>query len=167
MSTLLSGALLAACTTPAAEHTAQGDAEAPSTLRLLERLPGHWVHEDPEGDYRFEEHWTSSAGNGLEGLGVVRSGKDTIMIEHLGIQETDSGVWYSARIATQNNGTPVLFRMEHDKDSLVFTNAEHDYPQRIAYLPRPDGGWNVHLAGMRNGTTVSEQLRFVRMQESL
>lgn len=132
----------------------------------MERLPGHWVHQEPGSDYRFEEQWALLADGSLEGIGVVRSGNDTIMIEYLGIQETDSGTWYSARIPTQNAGEPVFFHMDHHIDSLVFTNPDHDYPQRIAYLPQGSTGWHVHLNGMRNGGAVQETLRFVPMVTS-
>lgn len=164
---LLTASLLAACSTPATDRTEQVATNVPAPLPLLERLPGHWVHQDAGSDYRFEEHWTNSADGSLEGLGVVRSGNDTVMIEHLRILETDSGIWYSAQIPTQNNGTPVLFHLEHEADSLVFANAEHDFPQRIAYLPSAEGGWHVHLSGMRNDTAVFEELRFVRVQDTL
>jgi len=156
--------LLQACSAPepAPLPSSPTTPEAP----LLQRLPGAWVHEEPESDYSFEEHWGELVDGRLSGTGIVRDGKDTIMIEHLAIQVTDSGTWYSARIPTQNDGDPVFFRMEQDVDSLVFANPDHDYPQRIAYLPQADGSWHVRLNGMRNGTAVEERLRFVHMQGS-
>lgn len=157
--------LLQACSSP-------GSTPLPSPLMepgrpLLERLPGHWVHEEPGSDYRFEERWSQGADGNLEGLGIVRSGKDTVMIEYLNIVTTDSGTWYSARIPAQNAGEPVLFRMEHDVDSLIFANADHDYPQRIAYVPLNEDGWHVRLNGIRNGGVVQEVLRFAPMENGL
>jgi hypothetical protein len=158
-------ALLQACSSP--EPTPLPTAQPVQESHLLERLPGHWVHEEPGSDYRFEERWALLADRSLEGVGIVRSGNDTVMIEYLTIVATDSGTWYSARIPTQNAGEPVFFRMEHDVDSLVFTNADHDYPQRIAYLPQHEGGWLVSLNGVRNGGAVQEVLRFVSMENSV
>ncbi|MEX1133175.1 MAG: DUF6265 family protein [Flavobacteriales bacterium] len=152
-------ALLQACSSP--DPTPPPVTPPEQNSPLLEGLPGHWVHQEPGSDYRFEERWTLQADGGLEGLGIVRSGNDTVMIEYLNIATTDSGTIYSARIPAQNAGEPVLFRMDHDVDSLVFTNAHHDYPQRIAYLPQGSSGWNVRLNGMRNGAAMQELLHFV------
>lgn len=162
--TPVSLALLQACSSPA-------PTPLPTNLPaqktpLLERLPGHWVHEEP-GGHSFEERWSLQPDGGLEGMGIVRSGNDTVMIEHLNIVATDSGTWYSARIPTQNEGEPVFFRMEHDVDSLIFTNTDHDYPQRIAYCPTDLDGWQVRLSGVRNGVDAQEVLRFAPMVNSV
>lgn len=155
--------LLQACSSP--EPTPLPSSPSTPEAPLLERLQGAWVHEEPDSDYSFEEYWSVLADGSLGGTGIVRDGKDTIMIEYLAILATDSGTWYSARIPTQNDGDPVLFKMEHDMDSLVFSNPLHDYPQRIAYLPNADGSWHVRVNGLRNGIAAEEHLRFVNKEK--
>jgi hypothetical protein len=148
--------LLQACATP---QTGTSTEDVP-VESLLDRLPGAWIHEDHEVGYVFEEYWSQTSGLSLKGLGVVRSGNDTVMIEHLAIQTSDSGTWYSARIASQNSGAPVYFRLIHEQDSLVFANTEHDFPQRIVYIPADAGLWHVHLNGVQDGIRREEHLRF-------
>lgn len=148
--------LLQACAAP--EQAPKAELPDPSTL--LDRLPGAWVHEDLGSGHMFEEYWTQSEGRKFEGLGVVRAGSDTIMIEHLQIQVTDTGTWYSARMASQNASDAVLFELTHYQDSLVFSNSGNDFPQRIAYIPTEEGMWHVHLDGSRNGERREEHLRF-------
>jgi hypothetical protein len=148
--------LLQACTAPQTDTTTD-----PSPVEsLLDRLPGAWIHEDREEGYVFEEYWSQTSVRSLTGLGVVRSGNDTVMIEHLAIQTTDTGTWYSARIASQNSGAPVYFRLTHEQDSLVFANSEHDFPQRIVYIPADAGQWHVHLDGIQDGVRREEHLHF-------
>ncbi len=158
-------ALLQACSQPAPTPLPAPLPEQESSL--MDRLVGHWVHEEPDSDYRFEEHWAMMGDGSLKGIGIVRAGNDTMMIEHLDILSTDSGTWYSARIPTENGGEPVFFRMDQDTDSLVFTNALHDYPQRIVYVPGSAEGWQVRVNGIRNGTDAEEHLHFVRMKDPL
>jgi hypothetical protein len=148
--------LLQACTAPQSD-TSTDPLPAAS---LLDRLPGAWIHEDREGGYVFEEYWSRANEQGLTGLGVVRSGNDTMMIEHLAVQASDSGTWYSAQIASQNSGAPVYFKLMHEQDSLVFANTSHDFPQRITYIPAENGHWHVHLDGMQNGVRKEEHLHF-------
>jgi|GEM_PF-587238 len=148
--------LLQACTAPVPDTRT----DALPAASLLDRLPGAWIHEDSKGGYVFEEYWSRTDDTSLTGLGVVRAGNDTMMIEELTIQATDTGTWYSARIASQNSGVPVFFRLIHEQDSLVFANTAHDFPQRIAYIPAEDGHWHVHLDGMQAGIRKEEHLHF-------
>lgn len=148
--------LIQACATP---QTGTSVEDVP-VESLLDRLPGAWIHEDREEGYVFEEYWSQSNDSSITGLGVVRSGNDTVMIEHLAIQTTDTGSWYSAQIASQNSGAPVYFRLIHEQDSLVFSNTEHDFPQRIVYIPADAGQWHVHLDGMQDGVRREEHMHF-------
>ena len=49
-------------------------------------------------------------------------------------------MYYSARVAEQNEGSTILFKASHiEEGHLVFTNPEHDFPTRIVYkLSAPD-----------------------------
>jgi hypothetical protein len=150
--------LLQACSSP--DSTPLPTQDAGATNSLLSRLPGAWIHQDDSAGYIFEEYWSVKANGDLEGLGVVRSGKDTVMIEELAIMIRDTATWYSARIASQNAGMPVLFELVLDGDSLIFSNPRHDFPQRITYIPTDDGHWTVHLNGEAEGRARDEHLHF-------
>lgn len=134
-------------------------------MDLLTKLLGWWQHEDPGTGFRFEEHWSTLDDGGLQGHGVVLSGRDTVMIEHLRILRTDSGTWYSARIPSQNAGEAVYFELVHERDSLVFIQPQHDFPQRITYIPGLDEGWHVRLQGERQGEPREEHLHFTPVRD--
>lgn len=93
-------------------------------------MAGEWSRNDATG--WADEAWlTPRAGNML---GVSRSGKgDTLQF------------WEQMRIVRENDGTlafwavaedqkPVRFAaIEHSKQSILFANTTHDYPQHIRY----------------------------------
>lgn len=153
---LFAAVLLAmhACTAPSPEPVVHGTEAA--GLSLLEGLSGKWEARDTGADHWFEEHWTLKADGDLEGVGLVRSGNDTVMIEYLSIHRSDTATWFSATIPTQNQSEPVLFRMVTDKDSLSFINPENGYPQRITYLPEANDGWHLKMVGTKLGAAVEE-----------
>ncbi|MCW5900777.1 MAG: hypothetical protein KIT10_16080 [Flavobacteriales bacterium] len=128
---------------------------------LADGLLGEWVSPMSDGRTVFHEQWHRTGNGHLEGLGFVMSGADTVFIEQLGIHFTDSGTWYSATIPSQNGGLPVHFRRTADRDSMVFVNPDHDFPQRIVYRPEEGPGWAVDVSGMERGTPRVERFRFV------
>ncbi len=160
---LFAAVLLAmqACTVPDPEPSKPAAAAEEKTL--LERLPGKWVARESGSDHWFEEHWILKADGDLEGVGLVRSGNDTVMIEYLSIHRTDTATWYSARIPTHNQSEPVLFRMVSDKDSLSFLTPEIRHPQRITYWPDGTDGWRLKLSGSKLGDVVEELFHFQPM----
>lgn len=164
MALCLSIVALTSCSGPAVPELGIEDYNAPNERErdLFKMLVGNWQDMRTEGDPSFHEQWVEDPEGHLTGLGVVLSGKDTVWIEHLRILRTDSGTWYEATIPTQNEGDPVPFEMTNAKDSLVFSNPEHDFPQFITYVPTSDGGWSVRVSGMRQGTHHAEHFRFRR-----
>lgn len=152
---------LQACTAPSTEHS------EPEVIiedeDLLGRLAGHWIAREGINEHWFEEHWTLKDNGDLEGLGLVRSGKDTVMIEYLSIHHTDTATWFSARIPSENESEPVLFRMVSNIDSLSFHSTDIGHPQHITYRPAAVDGWSLRLAGTKHGEAVEEVLLFQAM----
>lgn len=157
---LFAAVLLAlhACTGPSPEPTVP-EAEK-EEISLLTRLPGSWEARESGIDHWFEEHWTLQANGDLEGVGLVRSGNDTVMIEYLSIHRTDSATWYSARIPSQSESEPVLFKMVSDQDSLSFLTPEIRHPQRITYQLDATDGWRLKLSGSKQGVAVEDLFHF-------
>lgn len=98
-------------------------------------LAGDWVS---EADGRWtEESWASPRGGMM--MGYSRSGRGDVLREFEFIRiarGTDGALAY---IAMPQGGAPVAFPLvRHDKASVTFENAAHDYPQRIAYARSGD-----------------------------
>lgn len=125
-------------------------------------LLGEWQDVQDSGRTVFREQWSRHPDGSLSGLGFVLSGKDTVFIEHLGILEIEGETHYAATIRSQNNGQAVLFKLTNDRDSLVFANAQHDFPQRIVYTPDGPDHWNVVVSGVEKGQPQVDRYRFER-----
>ncbi len=156
--------LLAACrpNTPDNDISTVSTADGPLVHldRMAERLSGDWVDTSADGHTVFHEQWQRTDGTLHTGLGFVMSGADTVFIEHLKIHSNGKEGWYSARIPSQNDGVFIDFKLEHaSNDSLVFTNAAHDFPQRIRYAWDPDGAWNVVVSGVVKDTLRTEHFQ--------
>lgn len=95
----------------------------------LSWLTGHWILVD--GTKTSEEIWTNDSGGLM--LGVNRTVIDDMAraFEFLRIHRSDEATTYCA----QPNGSPAtcFVMVEADDRSVVFENAENDFPQRISY----------------------------------
>lgn len=100
----------------------------------LSWLAGHWIQ--AEGDRVTEEIWTDDAGGLMLGVNRTVRGGQARAFEFLRIQRSAEGVYYCA----QPNGSPATcFEMTDAGDaSIVFENAENDFPQRISYRREAD-----------------------------
>ncbi len=149
-----------ACSTP--QEPSGPLAKERGTEVELGSLLGEWQDVQDSGRTVFNEHWSRHTDGSLSGLGFVLSGKDTVFIEHLGILNIDGEAHYAATIRSQNQGQAVLFRLIHDRDSLVFANPQHDFPQRIVYTPDGPDRWNVTVSGVEKGQAQVDRYHFER-----
>ncbi len=152
--------IVAGCNAPVADRTTTDvDSVATTTptsgLRgatvLIDQLVGKWVDDPGEDSTIFHEEWERLDARHYQGMGFVMLGNDTVSIELLSINLTDSGTFYGAEIPTQNEGKPVYFKLTSANDSLVFENPQHDFPQRIVYQPQQPAGWVAFVSGNMQG----------------
>lgn len=177
---LLSSVLLLGCSEPLAPeptlpptaptdslaHAADTTSMAYVASVLALKLIGEWKDEQSVDKRVFHEHWARTDDAFYAGLGFVMLGKDTAFIEHLSIHGNDDGIYYTARIPSQNGGTSVDFELTSAVgDSMVFENKEHDFPQRIAYAWQSDGTWKVNVSGPDVSGTRTDSYHFLRSGE--
>jgi hypothetical protein len=119
--------------------SAQGPTGAPAAQARLDQvswLAGEWAGE--AAGRRFEEHWMTPAGGAM--LAVSRTLRDGGMVEFefLRIVERDGGLVY---VAQPGGRPPTEFRLTAiTATSATFENPAHDFPKRIHYERRGDGG---------------------------
>jgi hypothetical protein len=129
--------------------------QAPPAVADLAWMSGSWVQESA-GD-RVAETWLGP-GNGLlvgTNLTTWTSGRKSF--EFLRIADTPTGPSY---FASPGGRAPVEFRFkEAGERRIVFENAAHDFPQRIAYW-REGEFLKARIEGTLKGKERSEEWRF-------
>ena len=111
--------LLSACFRPDAEESMQN----------LRQLEGKWS--SSEG-VLFNESWNVISDTMLAGEGFSLQEKDTVFKEELRIFLKEGQVFYAAKVGESDQF--VTFRLnEAKRNSWVFENHNHDYPNIISY----------------------------------
>lgn len=100
-------------------------------MALPNWMAGCWISVG-EGDARTEECWTAPRGSMLLGSGHSFAGSRTRSFEHMRIESVDGSLVF---VSHPNGAAPTRFVLQAPgaSDSLLFVNANHDYPQRVHY----------------------------------
>jgi hypothetical protein len=121
-------------------------------------LAGSWVVDG--GPVRVEEQWLCPGPDGMIGMGRTTSvaKAKTVFFEYLRIEARDSGLVYVA----QPKGGPAtefpLVRLE--AGIAVFENLAHDFPKRVVYTKRADGGLTARVEGDASSPEKAEELLY-------
>ncbi len=141
--------------------TVATDTNTSEPLAQYRQLIGSWMDSTTSTDHTCYEHWVADGDTAITGLGHVIAEGDTVFIEHLRMSMVNGHVFYAARVGSQNNGTWVPFAAQPTgRDTLMFENAEHDFPQCITYAKNNRGGWDVDVTGNEDGKVRSEHYHF-------
>ncbi|MGV3637090.1 MAG: DUF6265 family protein [Flavobacteriales bacterium] len=159
-SSLLLGPALLLAGTSATERSTSTDDTVGNPV-AVEGLYGDWIDIQDSGRTVVHEHWELGRDGNPTGLGHVLSGKDTVFIEHLALLKVRDTLHYAVSVGA-NGGEAVLFKLVHDRDSLVFTNPDHDMPQRIVYVPEGPDAWHAIVSGTLKGSTAVDHYHFKR-----
>ena len=115
-------AALAAATLGAAEPR-------PSGIGRVAWLAGCWLAESPRR--AVEENWMPPRGGSMIGVSRTVRGDSLFEYELVVVRETGGALAYHAHPSGQP--AAVFPAREVTDSSVVFENAEHDFPQRIGY----------------------------------
>ena len=108
-------------------------AQQPAGVARVAWLQGCWEMRSPQGT--VEEQWMAPRGGAM--IGVGRTVRDNRLVEYelVVVREQGGRLAYEAHPSGQPSA---VFLSREITDAMVaFENAEHDFPQRIAY--RRDG----------------------------
>lgn len=102
-------------------------------FRTLHNLAGGtWQMKTKNGYYC--ERWTKVSSNELKSTGFSVKGKDTTLLEQVKLVSKADGIFYIPVVNNQNSGLPVSFKLTSSTNNeFIFSNPEHDFPQRVAY----------------------------------
>ncbi|MGH9662020.1 MAG: DUF6265 family protein [Bryobacteraceae bacterium] len=123
----------------------------------LSFMSGCW--EGKLGGMSIEETWLKPAGGSLLGMARNIKGGKTVFTEHMEIREEAGAVVMHVQLRLAAKATPFKLT-EITATRAVFSNPEHDFPQRIIYERKPDGSLDARVEGPRQGKTVGEDFHF-------
>lgn len=122
-------------------------APATPSLANLAWLAGCWQSElDEPGS---GEQWMAPAAGSMLGMARTLKGGRTVQFEFMQLRESPSGLVLIA----QPGGRPgALFQaVQADASAAVFERSSAEFPQRVAYRLRADGGLAARIDGDAGG----------------
>ena len=125
---------------------------------------GKWKMETNKGT--VYEEWQVSDRNKLTGSSYRVKDNKTTLLENLELSIESDGVYYIPTVINQNDGLPVKFKLISSKNRVyIFENPEHDFPQRIVYLPKDRDNLHARIEGTYNGSEASSEFIYTRVNE--
>jgi hypothetical protein len=153
----ISVVLLSACSS--------SEKQEPATQSLgfnFIRIAGTWYN-NYDNDTIYEK-WYKINDSLYKGNSVLQKDNDTTILEYLEIS-TKNGEWHYSPIAVgQNFNKSVHFKLKHQsKDTLIFENLLHDYPQNISYYFIGKDSLNAVISGTHKNKIHSKTYAFKKV----
>ena len=125
---------------------------ATATLEQMHWLAGTWSVSN--ATTTIEERWTPASGGSMLGVSRTSRNPSVTAFEFLCIAERHGGLVYTAM---PNARTPATdFQLTAiDETSATFENPSHDFPKKIRYAIRPDGGLEAVISGVATAKPVT------------
>jgi hypothetical protein len=144
---LLAAGLLLACAGPRGAEGGGQAAALGGPLESVAFLEGAWEGES-EG-LRLTERWDAPRAAVMLGTSWTGTTQRTYMFEFLKLEATEAGLVYSAW--PQGKGPTQFLLTSVSGGQLAFENPKNDFPSRITYARRQDGGLDVAIEGTVDG----------------
>jgi hypothetical protein len=133
-------------------------AQPQATLDRVAWLHGCW--QSTGSPVVVEEQWMAPRGGTMIGMGrTVRDGRTT-EYELVVLKEQEGRLAYEAHPSGQPSA--VFLSSEVTDASVVFENAEHDFPQRVGYR-RSESGLAAWIEGTVKGQTRHIDFNYARV----
>jgi len=109
------------------------------------------------------ERWTKVSNNELKSTGFLVKGKDTTILEHVQLISKTDGIFYIPIVNGQNGGQPTSFKLKVSANNeFIFSNPQHDFPQRVAYKFITSDSVYAWVDGQKNGKYSKENFYYKR-----
>jgi hypothetical protein len=135
---------------PAIAH-AGGD--LPPPLSHLSWLAGDWT--SVAGDGVVEESWLRPKANLMIGMNRTVTAQAEGFFEFMRIAWHPSGITFTAW--PQGSGMTEFRATEISEQRVVFENPAHDFPRRVIYWRKDDGGMGARIEGTVDGRLQSQE----------
>jgi hypothetical protein len=126
---------------------ASAAAQPAPTLATLAWLAGCWQSElDEPGS---GEQWMAPAGGSMLGTARTLKGGRTVQFEFMQLRESATGLSFIAQPG--GRAASVFVATEASAEAAVFERQSAEFPQRVTYRLRPDGGLAARIDGDAGG----------------
>ncbi len=124
---------------------------------------GTWVMQTKKGT--LCEEWKRAHNTLLTSRAYKTEGTDTILTESVQLSMRGVDVYYTSTVADQNEGRPVRFKLvSANENEFIFTNPDHDFPQRIGYQLVSKDSLHAWIDGKYNGKDVKRDFYYKRVR---
>ncbi|MDY0077227.1 MAG: DUF6265 family protein [Bacteroidales bacterium] len=138
------GLLLTACT-------------APNPTETIYKLAGDW--KTTKGPAMYES-WKIAVDSSLLGSAFSINGSDTLMIEKMQLIRLGDSLVYKVNVGSQKTVSFGLAKAT--KNSWIFENKAHDYPNRIIYKMLNDSILHAQTENSAGNKVVAFHLKKIR-----
>ncbi|MEO8174142.1 MAG: DUF6265 family protein [Sediminibacterium sp.] len=124
---------------------------------------GTWVMNTKTGT--LCEEWKRAYNILLTGRSYKTQGKDTTIMERVQLSQRGVEVYYTPTAVGQNDDKPVPFKLsEATGNSFIFSNPDHDFPQRIGYEFVSKDSLHAWIEGKYNGKEMKKEFYYRRVR---
>ena len=132
-------------------------------------MSGKWKGEalgdtlNRQGTPIIYEEWSAVQNNRMTGTSCELQNGDTVFSQTMTLEQRGDDFYYVANV--KENGGPVDFKFTGThRDSMIFENPAHDFPQRIVYFHDADKGMYARIDGKDKGKYSYMEFRYHRTQ---
>ena len=118
-----------------------------SSIERLAWLAGCW--EQKKGDRVVQEQWMSPMGTTMLGMSRTVAKGRTVGYEQMRIEERDGKLVFTSKPSGQAESS--FTHIELGDSVVVFSDPQHDFPQRIIYRRLEDGSLMARIEGEEAG----------------
>lgn len=116
---------------------------------------GRWENNSSEGN--LSECWKKLNDSTFFGESYFVIENDTVFAETIQLEERNGQLSYIVTVPNQNKEKPVSFKLtENSKNTLIFENSKHDYPNKIIYNQIGTDSLVAEISGMKDGKLKNE-----------
>lgn len=110
------------------------------------------------------ERWTKTNAIELKSIGFKVIGADTTIEEKVRVIKKGSDIYYIPTVSGQNEGKEVYFKLTSTTNGeYIFTNPEHDFPQRVVYQFINADSLHAYVDGQYKGKYVKQDFHYKRV----
>jgi len=122
---------------------------------------GTWVMKTSKG--ALCEEWKKITAEKLSNRAFKVSGADTTWLETVNLEQKGNAITYTSTVKDQNAGQSVPFTLvSSENGKFVFSNPQHDFPQRIIYHFVTKDSLHAWIEGTSNGKEHRSDFYYAR-----